>query len=71
MTWQARLGCGTFAITILGLAVYLMMIGATADCVSENPCLPDWQRALLFFGSSIAAMLLVSLAGYRLGKRDF
>jgi hypothetical protein len=59
------------AIIVLGLAIYLKMIGATADCVSENPCLPSWQRALLFFGSPIAAMLLVSLAGYRLGKRDF
>jgi hypothetical protein len=48
-----------------------MVIGATADCISDNPCMPNWQRALLFFGSPIVAMLLVSFVGYRLGKRDF
>jgi hypothetical protein len=71
MTWRARLGCTVFAIIISGFALYLMIIGATADCVSENPCVPNWQRDLLFFGSPIVAMLLVSSVGYRLGKRDF
>jgi hypothetical protein len=71
VTWRARFGCTAFAIIVFGFALYLMMIGATADCVSENPCLPNWQRAVLFFGSPIVAMLIVSLVGYRLGKRDF
>jgi hypothetical protein len=71
VTWRGRLGCFSFAIFAFGVGFYSMIIGATADCVSDDPCLPNWQRALLFFGSPIAAMLLVSLVGYRLGKRDF
>jgi hypothetical protein len=65
------LGCGAFAILVFAVALYLMTLGATADCISDNPCLPDWQRGLLFFGSPFIAMLLVSFVGYRLGKRDF
>ena len=71
MTWPRRLGCTVFAVVTFAIAFYLMVMGATADCISDNPCLPDWERALLFFGSPIIAMLLVSFVGYRLGKRDF
>ena len=71
MTWPSRIGCTAFAIVVFSFALYLMMIGATADCMSDDPCLPDWQRASLFFGSPLVAMLVVSWVGYRLGKRDF
>jgi len=71
VTWPARLGCAAFAIIVFAAAFYLMVVGATADCISDDLCLPDWERALLFFGSPILAMLLVSFVGYRLGRRDF
>jgi hypothetical protein len=60
VTWRRRFGCAAFAIIAFATAFYLMVIGATADCISDNPCMPNWQRALLFFGSPIVAMLLVS-----------
>jgi hypothetical protein len=71
VTWPRRFGCAILAAIVFSVALYLMVIGGTSDCGSDDPCLPDWERVLLFFGSPIVAMLLVSWVGYRLGKRDF
>ncbi len=52
-----KLGCAAYAI--VGILVSLVFMGSAAlgDCPSENDCISETTRALMFYGAPLLTLL--------------
>ncbi|WP_370188775.1 hypothetical protein [Qipengyuania sp.] len=58
LTVPQKLSCAAYAVFGGLISFYLMVGAALADCTSENDCISEATRAIMFFGAP-----LLTLAG--------
>ena len=52
-----KLGCATYAV-VGGLIAFYMMVGAAlGDCSSENDCINETTRAIMFYGTPLLTLV--------------
>lgn len=68
--WQ-RLGCAAYVVVSGWIVSGLMLNAALGDCASENECITETTRALMFYGSPVLALIGgVLLTKFMMRDRD-
>ncbi|WP_265530612.1 hypothetical protein [Sphingomicrobium marinum] len=70
MSIAKRFGCVTYVIVALGTSGYFMMLSALGDCASDGPCFTETERALMFYGVPLIALISIWFVGKRLWDVD-
>ena len=68
--WQ-KLGCAAYVVISGWIVLSLMLNAALGDCASENECIAETTRAMMFYGSPVLALVGgVLLTKFMMRDRD-
>ena len=68
--WQ-KLGCAVYVVISGWIVSSLMLTAALGDCASENECITEATRAMMFYGSPMLALIGgVLLTKFMMRDRD-
>lgn len=57
LTGAQKLGCVAYVLVSGWIVLSLMLNAAMGDCASENECISETTRALMFYGSPALALV--------------
>ncbi len=57
LTIPQRFGCVAYVVASGFIVAICMLNAALGDCISENECISETTRAVMFYGSPLVALL--------------